>query len=334
MRRRELLKGAAGLTGVVAMPGVLRAQGAKVTMRLSHQLPTGHHMHKLLTSFAESVKAESKGEVEVQIFPAEQAAKANENHPAVARGGIESAMAVNFQWGNTIPETSVTVIPYLLTDLARLKKWVGSEPQKFLDAKINQRGVTNVAWFYLTRQSIYTNNKAPLIKSSDLKGLKVRGLNKLADQALVAVGAAPSALPGPEIYQALQSGVLDAGMTDVSAAVSRRYYEVQKFGTVASNFSVFFHLYANPAWWSALAAPHKAAIEKAARAAEVAAYDLTEATAAAAVGQLREKGMTVHVQTDAEAAEWKAAMQKPVIDEFLKAATADGQKLIDLIAKL
>jgi C4-dicarboxylate-binding protein DctP len=291
-------------------------------------------MHKIFQDFADGVKAETKGEVEVQIFPAEQAAKANENHPSVARGGIESAASVNFQWGNTIPEMSVTVIPFLLTDLAKLKRWHASDARKLLDAKVDQRGIKNIGWFYVTRKSIFTSNKAAIIKPSDFKGLKVRGLNKLADQALIAVGAAPSALPGPEIYQALQTGVLDAGMTDVSAAVSRRYYEVQKFGTVTSNFSVFFHLYVNPTWWNGLSAAHKAGIEKAARAAESSAYDVTEATAAAAVMQLRDKGMTIHVQTDAEAAEWKAVMQKPVVNAFLKTAAADGQKLIDMIGRL
>ncbi|MFM2423179.1 MAG: c4-dicarboxylate-binding periplasmic protein [Pseudomonadota bacterium] len=333
MKRRDVLKAGAALGTISGFPAVVRAQ-AKVTMRLSHQLPTGHHMHKIYTSFADAAKAESKGEIEVQIFPAEQAAKANENHPAVARGAIEAAGSVNFQWGNTIPETSVTVIPYLLPQLARIKKWAGSEARAMLDAKSLQRGVRNIAWFYLTRQSIYTSNKAPLLKPADFKGLKVRGLNRLFDQSLVAVGAAPSALPGPEVYQALQSGVLDAGMTDVSAAVSRRFYEVQKFGTVAPNFTVFFQTFVNPKWWDALSADHRGAIERAVQKTDAAAFDVTEATATDAVKQLREKGMTVHMQTDAEIAEWTAAMQKPVIDEFLKTAGADGQKIIDLVAKL
>lgn len=333
MKRRELLKAGVAAGGLTAFPSILRAQ-AKVTMRLSHQLPTGHHMHKIYVAFADAVKAESKGEIEVQIFPAEQAAKANENHPAVARGAIECAGSVNFQWGNTIPETSVTVIPYLLPELARIKRWSGSEARAMLDAKSLQRGVRNIAWFYLTRQSVYTSNKAPLLKPSDFKGLKVRGLNKLFDQSLIAVGAAPSALPGPEVYQALQSGVLDAGMTDVSASVSRRFYEVQKFGTVAPNFTVFFQTFVNPKWWDALSADHRAAIERAVKTIEAKAHEVTEATAEDAVKVLREKGMTVHVQTEADVAEWKAVMQKPVIDEFIKTAGADGQKIIDLVAKL
>jgi TRAP-type C4-dicarboxylate transport system substrate-binding protein len=55
-------------------------------------------------------------------------------------------------------------------------------------------------------------------------------------------------MPAPEVYQALQSGVLDAAFTDVSAGVSRRFYEVQKFGTVTPYFMVWYHVYVNPAW--------------------------------------------------------------------------------------
>jgi C4-dicarboxylate-binding protein DctP len=61
---------------------------------------------------------------------------------------------------------------------------------------------------------------------------------------------------------------------------------------------------------------------------------VTEATAAAAVGTLREKGMIIHEQAPEEVAAWKAAMQKPVLDEFLRLAPQDGRRLIDMIEKL
>lgn len=332
MKRRDLLKAGLGLTTMLAAPAVVCAQ-SKVVMRLSHQMPTGHHMHKVFETLASEVKAESGGAVEVQLFPAEQAAKANENHPAVARGGIEAAASLNFQWGNTIPEMNVTVIPFLITDLAKLKRWHGSDAARLLDAKVDQRGVKNLMWLFVTRQSIYTANK-PIRTIADFKGLKIRGLNRLADQYMAPIGAAASALAGPEVYQALQSGVLDAGLTDVSAAVSRRYYEIQKYGTVTPFFSVWHHVYVNPAWWDRLPQAHKDAINRAARKTEPVSFDVTEATAAAAVGTLREKGMIVHEQAPEEAAAWKATMQKPVLDEFLRLAPQDGRRLIDMIEKL
>jgi C4-dicarboxylate-binding protein DctP len=332
MKRRGVLKAGILLAAALAVPSIACAQ-AKVTMRLSHPLPTAHHIAKVIEAFAGDVKSSTNGEVEVQIFPAEQAAKAAENHPAVARGGVEAAASVNFQWGNTIPEMNLTVIPFLVADLDKLKKWFDSPIAQLLEAKLEQRGVKNLMWLYTTRQTIFTANK-PLRAPEDFKGLKIRGLNKLADQGLIAMGAAPSAMAAPEVYQALQSGVLDAAQTDVSAAVSRRFYEVQKHGTVSPQFSVWYHVYMNPAWWNGLSAAHKDALKKAARKAELGAFAVTEATAATAVGTLREKGMTIHIQTPEETAAWKAIMQKPVLDGFLKLAPQDGQKLVDAVAKL
>lgn len=312
----------------------LSAAAQTVTMRVSHQVPPAHHLSKMLDGFAADVKARTNGEVLVQLFPAEQLHKAGENHPAVARGAVEAALSVNFQWGNTIPEMSVVVIPYFFSELERIKKFPGSEAAQLLDRKLEEKGVKNLAWFYITRQAIFTSGKKPLLAPEDFKGVKIRGFGKPADFALEALGAATSAMPGPEVYNALQSGVLDAGLTDLSAAVSRRFYEVQKFGTVSPGLTVYFHMYVNPRWWTGLSPAHRSALEAAAKRAEQDAIVITEETAAKAVDQLREKGMTLKVHTPAEAAVWKAAMQKPVMDAFLKAAAQDGPKLIELINKL
>lgn len=307
---------------------------AETLMRISYQVPTAHHLHQALEGFKADVEKATNGEVKVQLFPAEQAFKAAENHPAVARGAFEAAVATNFQWGNTIPEMSVTTIPYLFTDLEKIKRFPGSEAEKLLDRKLAAKGVTNIAWFYITRQSIFTSGKKPLITVDDFKGVKIRGLNAIADAGFAAIGAAPTPMAAPDVYNALQTGALDAGLTDLSAAVSRRFYEVQKYGTVTDHFSVYFHLYANPAWLEKLPAAHRQAVLAAGAKAEKDVIAITEATAAKAVMQLREKGMEVHEQTPAERAAWIAAMQKPVIDAFLAAAPDDGAKLIELLRKL
>lgn len=321
-------------TGATLLLGAAAAQAQQVQMRISSQVPTAHHLHKMLEGFAADVKARTNGEVQVQVFPAEQLHKAAENHPAVARGAVEAAVSVNQQWGSTLPEMNVVVIPYFFSDLNKIKKFPGSEPAKILEKKLEEKGVHNLAWFYITRQAIYTSGKKPLLVPDDFKGMKVRGFNALFDTSLTAVGAATSAMPGPEVYNALQTGVLDAGLTDVSAAFSRRFYEVQKFGTVTPSLTVYFHLYVNPRWFAGLSPAHRSALEAAAKKAEQDAIGITEATAEDAIKQLREKGMTLKIHNEAEAAVWKAVMQKPVMDAFLKASPTDGQKLIDLLNKL
>lgn len=307
---------------------------AQTKMRISYQVPTAHHLHKAMEFFKADLEKATNGGIVVELFPAEQLAKAAENHPQVARGAIEAAMIVNFQWGNTIPEMTVTAIPYLFTDLERIKKFPGSPAAQLLEAKILSKGVKNLGWFYITRQSIFTSSKKPLIALDDFKGVKIRGLNQVADAGLTAVGASPTPISGNEVYNALQSGLIDAGLTDISAAVSRKYFEVQKFGTVTPYFSVYFHLFCNPAWLAKLPEAQQKAVHAAARNTEAHIVPLTEATAEPAPAQLREKGMTIHIQTPAEQRAWEAAMQKPVIDAFIKSAPEDGKKLIELMQKL
>lgn len=310
------------------------AAAQPVVMRISHQVPPAHHMTRLLESFAADVKARTNGGVEVQLYGSEQLAKAAENFPQVARGTIEAAMSVNFQWGTTIPEMSATLIPYAMSDLERIRRFPTSDARKFLDAKLEQRGVHSVAWLYITRQTIITSSKRPIVAIDDFKGVKIRGLNSMTDKGLAAAGAAPSAMPGSEVYQALQSGVLDAGLTDVSAGYSRKYYEVQKYGTVGPIFTIYFHMYANPAWWAKLKPEHRQAIEAAASKVEAEAIGVTEATADAAIRDLQGKGMTIHLQTPQEQAAWRAVMEKPVRDAFLQTAPEGGPKIIELLGRL
>lgn len=322
------------LAAASALALATSAAAQPVVMRISHQVPPAHHMTKLLESFAADVKARTNGGVEVQLYGSEQLAKAAENFPQVARGTIEAAMSVNFQWGTTIPEMSATLIPYAMSDLERIKRFPASEARKFLDAKLEQRGVHSVAWLYITRQTIVTSSKRPIIAVDDFKGVKIRGLNSMTDKGLAAAGAAPSAMPGSEVYQALQSGVLDAGLTDVSAGYSRKYYEVQKYGTVGPIFTIYFHMYANPAWWAKLKPEYRQAIEAAASRVEAEAIGVTEATADAAIRDLQGKGMTIHLQTPQEQAAWRAVMEKPVRDAFLQTAPEGGPKIIELLGRI
>jgi 5'-methylthioadenosine phosphorylase len=121
---------------VVAVAQKNAANAQTVVMRISHQVPPAHHMTKLLESFAADVKQRTNGQVDVQLYGSEQLAKAAENFPAVARGTIEAAMSVNFQWGTTIPEMSATLIPYAMGDLEKIKRFPQSEARKFLDQKL------------------------------------------------------------------------------------------------------------------------------------------------------------------------------------------------------
>ncbi|MCW5772466.1 MAG: TRAP transporter substrate-binding protein DctP [Rhodospirillaceae bacterium] len=325
------------LTMGVLAAGVLAAMpagAADFTMRISHQLPPPHHLSPIIAKWAAEIKENSKGRIDTQVFGASQAYKPQQNYAAVAKGQIECAFAVNFQWGRTIPEMNITTMPYAITHISVMKKWRGSDAAKFLEAKLEAKGVKNVVWLMITNMSAFTSSTRPLIKPEDFKGIKIRGLNPIADSGLVAMGASPSPIPGDQVYQALQTKVIDAGLTDVSAAYSRKYYEVQKYVTVSPLFSVFLHGYVNPEWWNKLPPDLQKVVTDASIHAEAASIDASEKAAAAAPKQLAAKGVDVHIHTPAEIEVMKKAMQPAFAAAWEKATGADGKKLLELVNKL
>lgn len=309
------------------------AFAAETTMRISHQFPPAHHSAKNMEQFAADVKALSGGKVEVQIFGAAQLFKPNQHHTAVAGGKIESAMMLNFQWGSTIPEMTVTLIPYFVSKVDKMKKFAGSEAARMLDAKMEEKGVKNIMWLVDANDGIFTSAKKPLVTPEHFKGLKIRGLNKLFDAGLEAMGASPSPMPGSEVYQALQTGVLDAGFTGVQAANSRRFFEVQKYGVASSIILAYDNLVVNPAWWAALAPASRKAIEEAVKKAEARAMPSSDDIPAERIKALRDKGMDVTVLTPAQEKVMADAMQPAVFKAF-EAAGPDAVKLIELLKKL
>lgn len=322
------------LAAVVALSFAGGASAAEFTMRISHQFPPTHQTAINLDQFAKDVKEATKGRVEVQNFGAAQLFKPNQNHPAVASGKVEAAAILSFQWGGTIPEMSVTIIPYLMTTVAKQNAFITSEAARLLDAKMEARGVKNIAWIVDTNDGIFTSANKPLTAPADFAGLKIRGLNKLFDAGLAAMGASPSAMPGTEVYQALQTGVLDAGFTGVKAANSRKYYEVQKFGVASNIILAYDNLVVNPAWWKALPADLRAAIQKSADKAVKRSIGKTDGVPTEDVKVLNDKGMKTVALTKAQEKVMADAMQPAVKKEFLIATAPDGVKLLELIDRL
>ena len=309
-----------------------KANAAK--MRCSHQLPPKHHIAKVIEKWATEIRSQSNNDIDVQIFGANSLRNAKQNIGAVAKGDIECAFSVNFQWGKTVPTMNVTLKPYSVTDKNVLANWPGSNVASFLDEKLLEKGVRNTVWLFTTRMSAYTSKGSPLVTPDDFQGVKIRGINSLVDAGLLALGAAPSAMSGSKVYQALSTGVIDAGLTDISAAYSRKYFEVQDHVTVSPLFSVFFHGYLNPAWYDNLSEDNKNVLKIAGDKAAQWAIDMTEESASKAPDQLREKGMKVHIHTASEIAAMKNRMGPAFDKVFADATGEDGKKLLDMISKM
>lgn len=317
----------------VSASAVNLAQAADYNMRLSHQLPASHHVAKALEEFAVEAEKNTGGRLDVQIFGGEQLYKASQNHVAVARGQVEAASILSLQWGGTIPEMQVFSIPYLMTRPEQLEKFPGSPAAMLLEDKLQKKGVKSIAWLLDANDSTFTSQKAPLVAPADFKGVKIRGLGRLVDTGFIAMGAAPSTMPGSEVYQGLQTGVIDAGVTSLSAVYARRYYEVQKYAVVTPLIAVYQNLVVNPRWWQGLPEEVRSGVLAAAKKAEVGLAAQGADQDPEGVAKLEQTGMSVTVHTPEQRKALEQAMQPVVVEEFMK-TTADAQKLLDLVRQL
>lgn len=322
---------AAAVTALTALPTDAEAA---TRMRCSHQLPPSHHIAKVVERWAAEVKTLSDGNLDVQVFGADSLIKANDNILAVAKGDIECAFSLNFQWGKTLPLMNVTVGPYTMSSIEAWKKWPDSEAAAFLEERLLKKGVRNVVWMFQTNTSVFTSKGKPLLKPADFQGQKMRGIGPAFDRGLKAMGATPVAIPGSEVYQALATGVIDSAITDVAAAWSRKYYEVQDHMTVVPALAAYLHGYVNPGWYNKLTDKDKAALKKAGDLAAGWAIEASQEAAASAPADLESKGVKVHIATPEENAAFKAAMAPAFAEGFADETGGDGRKLLELVQKL
>ena len=323
----------AAAAAFAALGGAAEAASHAKAMRCSHQLPPAHAVAQVIDRWAAEVESLSNGEIDVQVFGADSLVGARENIVSTAKGDIECAFSVQFQWGKTLPIMTVTTAPYAFADMEIWRNWDGSEAANFLEDKLRQKGVENVVWLFQTNTSVFTSKGKALVAPDDFKGMKIRGLVPAFNASLEALGAAPVSMSGSEVYQSLATGVIDGGLTGIDAAHSRKYYEVQDHFTVVPVISVYFHGYVNPGFYASLSDEAKAALDEAGKKAAIWAIEAAEKNQEDGVAQLEAEGAKVHVATQEENAALEAVM-RPAFDKVFGADDEDSAKLISLIDKL
>src|SRR3546814_1053375 len=125
-------------------------------------------------------------------------------------------------------------------------------------------------------------------------------------------------MPGSEVYQALQTGVIDAALTGVQAASSRKFYEVQDYGAATAIFLVFDNLVVNPEWWDGLPEDVRAGITRAVDKAVQSSLITHEGVNPDDIKKLNDAGMETVVLTPEQASALEEAMQPAVRAEDRK----------------
>jgi tripartite ATP-independent transporter DctP family solute receptor len=184
---------------------------------------------KGLEKFMQGVEQRTNGKVKFKVFCCGSMGADLESIEAMRMGSIDLRCAGVGVWARYHRPIDMIVMPFLLRDYEHAYKFVTSpywyEITKGLE-KSNIKPITN---FNAGFRDI-SNNKRPVNTVEDVKGLKIR-TPKISSWVTTwkAFGASPVAMPMPELYMALKTGVVDAQENGPNNSKDQKYYEVQKY---------------------------------------------------------------------------------------------------------
>jgi tripartite ATP-independent transporter DctP family solute receptor len=230
-RRRALRTlSATAATGLAAGPWIgARAQSPRV-IRLAHHVSLQSEQQKAAENFARLVQQYSNGAIEVRVLPAAQMGGQREIIESVSLGALEMGYGESGLYGNYVPRFGVIALPYLYRDFAHWEKVVDGPIGAGLAAELQKTaGLRIVNWMTAGYRDTYLRTK-PVNRPDDFRGVKIRLPEApLFVRTFQALGAQPTPIPAPEMYSALQTGVVDAMEGSAEVGYTFKIHEVTKF---------------------------------------------------------------------------------------------------------
>lgn len=226
--------------------------------------------------FKEIVEEKTDGRIKIEIYPAETLGTAQEMVEAVKMGAQTFQMVGNGTFSTVVDEYNLFSVPFLFNDVEEGLAFAKSEvPQRWSD-KAFDRGYKILATYDLGFNQI-TNNKRPIRKPEDLKGILLRAnpADSLNIKVFKQLGASISTMSYSEIYMALQTGVVDGQFNPLDAIYESKFYEVQDYLTMINLQWYTFMLSMNKKTWSELDEETQAILLDAAEQASVFAKNYT-----------------------------------------------------------
>lgn len=231
LSRRAVLGYGTGAAAALALPATTSAQGAPITLVLSHHLPTSHLGHKMVENLAQRVKAGTNGQVTIDIKPASQLFNLRTSAEAIQLGTLDMCWSDLGTLANWQPFFGFISLPFLFNDFDHVKRvmygqvgeQVRADALKLLNVEILSLGASGFRVFL---------SKKPIQKADDVRGIKLRvpEIPTWVEMAK-AMGTNPTPIPAGEMYTALQTGVIDAIEVPADYIASAKIYEVAGFVT-------------------------------------------------------------------------------------------------------
>ena len=313
--------------GAAALLALSNVAGA-TELRLSHQWSNKDVRHKVAEIVANEVAA-ANVDLEIKIFGSKSLFKPREQYKPLSRGQLDMTVLPLSYAGGQQPAYNLTLMPGLVKNHDHAARLSASPFMKELEAKMATDDVMVLVHGYLAGG--FVGKDKCITKPSDVAGLQTRAAGKAFEQMLAGAGASIASMASSEIYNAMQTGVLNAANTS-SSFVSYRIYEQVKCYTPACDVALWFMyqpLLMNKSAFEGLNADQQAALLAASANAET--YYLAEAKKqdAASVEVFRKAGVEIANMSPEDFAAWRAIAQETSYKKFVS-DVPDGQALLDM----
>jgi len=320
---------AATSIAALALVGPAAAQ-SPVVIKFSHVVASDTPKGKATEKFKELAEKYSNGKVKVEVYPNSTLYKDKEELEALQLGAVQMLAPSNSKFGPIgVREFEVFDLPYILPDLNTLRKVtdgpLGAKLLKLLEPK----GMTGLAYWDNGFKQMTANKK--LIAPADYKGLKFRiQSSKVIEAQFRTLGAIPQVMAFSEVYQALQTGVVDGQENTWSNIYTQKMHEVQKYATVTNHGYIGYVVVANKKFWEGLPPEIRAACEKALKEATEYGNGQSAKENDDALEEIKKSGKTEIIKLTPEQ---DAAMRKAMLPVYKEVASRVGQPLIDEFLK-
>ena len=300
--------------GLLAAPAVMAQD--PIVIKFSHVAAPDTPKGQAANLFKKLAEERTKGRVKVEVYPNSMLFKDAEELDALKLGSVQMLAPVPGKLGPAgIPEFEVFDIPYMFPDLEALQRVYKGPAGEALMKKLESRGLIGLA-FWNNGFRVMSANR-PIRTPAEMKGLKMRINSSKVNAAIMrSVGALPQTMAFSEVYQALQTGVVDGTEGPLSNLWTQKQYEVQKHVTLTYHTISNYVVIANKPFWDKLPPEVRSALEGAIKDATALNDEMSVKDEAAAVAGINASGRSaIYKPTPAEKEAWVKAML-PVQDEM------------------
>ncbi len=282
---------------------------APIVIKFSHVVATDTPKGQAAERFKEQAEKLTKGRVKVEVYPNSQLYKDKEELEALQLGAVQMLAPSLAKFGPLgVKEFEAFDLPYIFPSKAALYAVTEGPIGKGLLKKLEPKGITGLA-YWDNGFKIMSANK-PLHVPADFRGQKMRiQSSKVLDAQMRALGANPQVLAFSEVYQALQTGVVDGTENPPSNMYTQKMHEVQKHLTVSNHGYLGYAVIVNKKFWDGLTADIRAQLEQAMRDATTFEKAIAQRDNDLALEAIRKAGKTtIYNLTPAEQAQWRQAL--------------------------